>query len=944
MVNELNIKQKDTLNRIINKPELQPFFFRKINELKWFIPLEEKGFFSPEKNPKPIDSEEKGYKIVPSWHVTDYFVTISNDLSKPENEEYAQKVLKIIIDTTEYAIKNGFSNYRTWWDFAKVIRKIPPELIKIENIKIIDYWIKDPFSGDIIVEEIGSWLYDLLKNDDEYSGQIAFKLLEFLYSIVFKEDNSGFYPRKMPYLIRDSDIYNYYLNEITNKIAKLSGEKLGIKAVSIFYKELILIIDTLDNDTWSSLWRNAIEDHDQNMYHHDADDIVLSAYRDSLLGFVDKLPAESVSYISNLFNEKYQTIKRIAIYVINEKYDKLRGLINLFLNKKYFNDNFKHELWHLLNKNFSNLDKKQKNKVITIIESLKTTKRDKYKEKRDAYKKLEWLMSIKDLDTYASELYKKYLDITGEEPERPDFSSYISVGHVDFEKSPIPIDNLISLSIDDLVKELESYREKTPRKIDEPGIEGLVHTFKEVVKIKADEFYKSFDNFLDIDLGYIYSLIEAYHELWKQRKELPWDDIWGNMLNYCEKLINKYDFWSVENSKQRKDFIANRHWIVGVIGNLITDGTKSDENAFNPDLLTKSKKVLEKILIKQESEETFNEKSDAVGITINSPRGKCLEALINHSLRACRLSDKANDKKHEDIWTDYKKIYDRELNAENGYEFITLLAMYLPNFLYMSSEWVSLNLKNIFNQEKPLKWRCAIQGYVFVGTVYKQLYDYLKGKGDFIKALDDEFLNDRVKERIVENIIISFFYYDEKLDDSENLINELIMRNKYNELSHLIHFIINFNTKNKDIDINKKVNELWPKILEVMDFDKKDDRKLASDLCSWIIFIEEIDDTKKNWLLKIAPYADEHHNAYKLLNGLARLSDKQPEIVQEIWLKIISKNSFDYPKEAIVKIFENLLKLLPDGKRKAIEIADAYIKICGNERPAIWLNEIIKNH
>jgi hypothetical protein len=258
----------------------------------------------------------------------------------------------------------------------------------------------------------------------------------------------------------------------------------------------------------------------------------------------------------------------------------------------------------------------------------------------------------------------------------------------------------------------------------------------------------------------------------------------------------------------------------------------------------------------------------------------------------------------------------------------------------MSSKWVESNLENIFNQKKLLKWRCAIQGYSFVGTVYKQLYNYLKKNGDFIKALDDGYLNDRVKERIVENIIISYLYDDENIDEPESLIKVLINRNKYNELSHIIHFFITFHLNNVGIDINKKVYELWPKIIEIIDFDKKDDHMLASDLCGWIIFINEINETNKKWLIKIAPYADEHYKADDLLEGLVRLSDKQAKEAQEIWLKMINKNSFDYPKEAIVKIFENLLKLGPDGKRKATEIADAYIKRCGNERPAKWLKEI----
>ncbi len=51
---ELNAKEKNLLHRIETKPELQPFFFRKLKGLHWFVPLLERGFFEPKNNPRPI--------------------------------------------------------------------------------------------------------------------------------------------------------------------------------------------------------------------------------------------------------------------------------------------------------------------------------------------------------------------------------------------------------------------------------------------------------------------------------------------------------------------------------------------------------------------------------------------------------------------------------------------------------------------------------------------------------------------------------------------------------------------------------------------------------------------------------------------------------------------------------------------------------------------------
>src|SRR3972149_11861445 len=93
---ELNVKEKDLLNRILKKPELQPFFFRKLKGLHWFNPLHGSGFFAPEKNPKPVSAREAGLVNIPFWPVTEYLLKTSEEVSNPENEEYAVKFIELL--------------------------------------------------------------------------------------------------------------------------------------------------------------------------------------------------------------------------------------------------------------------------------------------------------------------------------------------------------------------------------------------------------------------------------------------------------------------------------------------------------------------------------------------------------------------------------------------------------------------------------------------------------------------------------------------------------------------------------------------------------------------------------------------------------------------------------------------------------------------------------
>jgi hypothetical protein len=930
---ELNAKERDLLQRVETKPELEPFFFRKLKGLHWFDPLHERGFLLPEKNPKPQLAKEEGYVSIPSWPITEYLVTASQELCDPNKNDYALKFINLIRKITFHAKSEKYSNYGTWWQLAKVIKNIPRHLIGVEDIDLIDYWLDDPYNRSLVAEEIGEkWLPDLLEGNDEHSQQIALRLLDILYKTNFVVKQFNSYEKKETALRYDP----WHAKQITEKVARLSGCKLGLPAVELFQSRLTSILNERDNDKWSYIWRNAIEEHKQNLARDDADHIIVSAYRDCLLGLVDRDVEAATSYLRALLDVQYQTLKRVAIYTVDKKYASLHGLVDDVLLPEFFESNYRHEVWHFLNNHYKKLNSDQQIKVIDLIEGLEVLDDvGSVNEGATAYKRAIWFSATKDYDEKIAKLYNKYTKIAGVEPEHPDFASYITSGWVD-HKSPIPLEYLLSLNVDSLVDTLNKYED--PGRFHEPGLEGLVKCFKELVKTKPMELYPELMKFITSDLAFVYALVEAYHELWSEKKELPWKDVWAYLLDFCFELVKRDGFWSEENAKERAHFVANRHWIIGAIGRLIEDGTKSDEYAFDKLLLPKTEQILCLLLDRQEGEE-FKRDSDAVFVAINSPRGHCIEALINLSLRSCRLADKEYGN-HVQAWNQHEAIYEAELNrVERGeYEFVTLVAMYIPNFLYMSREWTQSHFPRMFDQSNYQKWLCAMQGYAHGNVVYEEIYKYLKANGDFLKALDDGNLKKHVDEKIVENIVVSYISGDEDINQPDSLINALIARRKPDEIGHLIWFIWTMRQEDNE-ELRGKVFELWPRLLDILDVNSKEGRTLASKLCDWAAFVKRIDKTTESWLLRIAPYSEEAYNSYELLKNLARISDYQPLEAQKIWVKMLESYSYDYPEDAIRKVFKNLIALGLEGERKAKEIVDAYLRH-GIDRPRTWLNEL----
>ena len=79
-MSELSVEEQDLLERIENKPELQPLFFRKAKGKKWFGAFYKAGYFDAQKVPRPAPAEKKDYVTIPDWEVTDYLINTVTEL------------------------------------------------------------------------------------------------------------------------------------------------------------------------------------------------------------------------------------------------------------------------------------------------------------------------------------------------------------------------------------------------------------------------------------------------------------------------------------------------------------------------------------------------------------------------------------------------------------------------------------------------------------------------------------------------------------------------------------------------------------------------------------------------------------------------------------------------------------------------------------------------
>ena len=123
---------------------------------------------------------------------------------------------------------------------------------------------------------------------------------------------------------------------------------------------------------------------------------------------------------------------------------------------------------------------------------------------------------------------------------------------------------------------------------------------------------------------------------------------------------------------QSEVLTPTRDWIPSVISDFLRAATRDDEKAYDRSLLPQGWSLIE-ILVRRSIKQNEADPSQAMDKAINSPKGQAIEALIDHALRFCRVSD-ARAGNHADAWAAMAPLFDEQLaECQNAnYEFSTL--------------------------------------------------------------------------------------------------------------------------------------------------------------------------------------------------------------------------------------------------------------------------------
>lgn len=904
-------KISEILQLIKNDVAQENHLFKKLansnNPFPLLKPLKDAGYFDPSKNPKPIEVEnQKGYFSIPHWNSLDYLENVVRTNAKSNKVEITQLLIEIVDEFIEFQSNKDthIDNYRTNWMFSRVIFLLPLEYIHDKYFEFLRSIFKtqwnDLLSSSEICERIVS---RLIQNN---ANNLLLKILDIVldFKILETERTDKF----------SSLVDSYWLNEMLRQHKKEILNLCGMEACHLALQKISSIIEK-DASQFNIVWIPTIENHSQTTFPDRYECQLVYFVRDCL---ESTFTIDIEEVIKDLYQREHPIFHRIALHVTNYHYSKLNQYFWNWKENPLTTFSTKHEIYELMKNNSQNMSSYQIDQIIKWIELKDYPVSNDFIErggdpvKAIAYRKKEWLSAIIDSNNpKANALFEKYNEINPINVEHPGFDIW-SESHSGFV-SPKKTTELENMSHIEIAQFLKNF--KPSNDWNGPSIDGLGADLKSFVLKKTDEFVNEIETYLNVPRAYQYYILYALNDAWKANKTFNWEIL----LNFVEKIISDNLFWDEHYNTNSYNY---RNWIIGQISDLITNGTTNDSQAFDLDLIPRAEDIL--IILLEKSESNFEEILDVVTSVLNSNRGKIFVALLNCARREARVNKSSKNRR----WNEkIKHVFNTRLdkNKEPSIDLKVVIGEYLPNFYHLDKEWVIENINNIFPKDEPNYWVPAITGYFFYSsTIYSDLYKLLIQHGHYHKALDFQFNDNHINEKVVQHICVAYLEDWEKLEDPNSLITRLFDKFEHKSIMALINFfwMQRSNIKNK---ASSKIIPIWKEITTKCNQQDNNDQIIIAETVKLFSTVESIDDQIFEWLLLAAENIKRSYNTTELIKNLKVYSKSNSEYISSIYLKMLEHDHYpDYPNEDIIEIITNICD--SGAKIKAIQICNLYLQ------------------
>ncbi len=618
-------------NNIPSNRVAHGYFFGKLNDPAWIGPLVDAGMF--QHPPAPELAEDSNGVRFPGWPITSYLARMA--------VEYPSAYDRIL--RAALAVPNT-DDVRVHLDLTRVALALPVELGS-QLVPAAIRWLECPYRP-IAGQEFGRLVGHLA------GGRAIAEALS-LAGVLF--DAGGYAdPSRRERLGARLTLWDY-------------GEALGLALPSLApaapIETLKLLCEQLEGamvqsfptlggssrewlaEDYSSSWRPAIEDHEQNFDREDILDVLVGGIRDAVQ-FSAEADASSVrSLVATLEGRRWKVFLRIALDLLSKFPDAARDLVvDRLTRRMLFDDSgMRHEYYHLQRTRFGELDSKQQSVVIGWIDAgpdlddfaasaTEVAGRGPTDEELVSYANRWRIEKLTPILAYLTatrkETYGKLVQEVGE-PERPDFAGNrrISLGPT----SPLSVEELEGVAPADLAAYLRAWRPSGEWGTATP--EDLGRLVTTLVAENPEPYASAAAEFVGLEATYVRSLLQGLRQAVESKKPFLWEPA----LGVARTVV--HDPWATvprsDEHRDRRD--PDWGWTRKTIAGLLAAGAQPGPAEIPYFLRDTVWEILEPLTndpdpTPRDEEERGRSGFDPATLSINTIRGEAMHAAVRYGL------------------------------------------------------------------------------------------------------------------------------------------------------------------------------------------------------------------------------------------------------------------------------------------------------------------------
>lgn len=738
----------DRLAEVLRTKSLADYVFRNLQRAEWFIPLRDRGLFD---DPPRLAVVERGRQVVP-WPAGEYIERIAR--------VYPREIIAMAnaVHTDNPPVYKHFMDAACRMDAKDAMDLVP----------VVERWMDEVEIEWLLPHDARELAIHLIRQGEWAAGlRLTQALLAPEARRLTSESTAVEVVPK-----RNRHDFDETLRLVIPELAALRpGATLS------FIEKLLraaMRMTTRGDDAWS-LFRETVEDEDDNRHFYGYEDRIFSALRDTLGRMESSQSAAAKRVTLRYLRSTSSVFRRLSLHHMRLHLPHYRGeaVAALADPRNFFDSWVYHEYYRLLEAAYPKLGERDRRKILQCFDvPYPNRKRLTQDEQRHYEKRHEWrlLHAIRGhLDGEFFDRHKSLVDEFGQ-PEHPDRLTSMSVGWVG-TRSPLESSEIIQMGPAKFLEFFSSWQPSGDFLGDTR--EGLAKELEAAATDSPEVFARECRVFRTIELQGVF----AYHLLQGFRNALRAERLFslGPVVDLCAFLVVLED---ADLDEPHDDYGFRLAWLKGAIAHFVEEAVRKDERGADPSSADAIISILRRLFRERQSAGVTE--SDCVTVRINSTRGQALDALISFALWRGRHLSRQDPPPESRLEEHTRQLLDLEVDPaiEPEASVHSAFGQFISNLYWLDSEWVRSRWKLIFPQSSRHQshWDAALLGQVgYGGRCTRDLYDLLRYEYRRAFTEPPDFNEERktTSEKLGDRLALAFWWGWEPIDGDDSLIELL---------------------------------------------------------------------------------------------------------------------------------------------------------------------------